>query len=69
MRGIVTQPRDVIYVKRIFLLQAMKAILKWKLDSGQMTEDLGGGGGDLVRVPPPPSQQQKVRCSGLLLGQ
>ena len=32
----------------------MKAILKWKLDSGQMAEDFdGGGGGDLVRVPPP----------------
>ena len=34
----------------------MKAILKWKLDSGQMVEDFDGGGsgsGDLVRVPPP----------------
>ena len=41
---------------------AMKAILKWKLDSGQITEDL-------VRVPTPTaaSQQQKVSL-GLLFG-
>ena len=44
----------------------MKAILKWKLDSGQMTE------ADLVRVPPPAaaastgSPNRKV-SSGLLL--
>ena len=43
---------------------AMKAILKWKLDSGQITEDL-------VRVPTPSaaaSQQPKV-SSGLLFGE
>ena len=42
-----------------YALQVMKAILKWKLDSGQMLEECGSG--DLIKVSSPSAQiHQKV---------